>query len=343
MEKETEITETAESGGHAKPLVSIVIPAYNEESNLYELRERLTRTVDQLKGYDFEFLLIDNCSEDGTGLLGQEFASVDNRWKYIRFSRNFGAEASLAAGIHYAEGDALILLFSDLQEPPEEIPTMIEKWREGYEVVYGVVSQRSDDNFLKTLGARLAYKFIFLLSDVKIPPNAGDYKLISRPVIEALKLCGERNRYLRGLVHWVGFRQCGFNYERVPRKGGKTTTDMKFLLNFAVTALVAFTNKPLRWAVFMGIFTTILSMLGIVVYVALKILSENGLISQTPPPPGWTTMTLLIFFFGGLQCLFVGIIGEYIAKVYVEVKRRPIWVVHKTSGFEKQKDPLKRK
>jgi dolichol-phosphate mannosyltransferase len=323
-----------------KPLVSIVIPAYNEQDNLPELFDRVTAVLDGLPDYRVEILLIDNCSRDDTGAIARRFTQRDTRWRYLRFSRNFGCEVSLAAGLYYAQGDALIFLQSDLQDPPEAIPTMLARWRQGYDVVYGQLTRRSDDSFLKTLGARVAYRLIHWLSDVKIPPHATDFRLISRPAVEALKRCGERNRYLRGLVHWVGFRQCGFTYERAPRKRGRTTTGLIFCFNYAINALVAFSSRPLRWASALGVLVTAASVFGAAAYVALTLLNRAGVTHLTPPPAGWMTQTLLIFFFGGVQCLFLGILGEYLSRVHIEVKHRPLWVVRETAGFPVACDPL---
>jgi len=264
----------------------------------------------------------------------------DPRWRYVRFSRNFGVEVSMSAGVHYARGDALIFLFSDLQDPPEMIPTMLAKWQDGYEIVYGEVTRRSDYRFLKGLGAWLAHKLIYWLSDVHIPPNATDFRLISRPVVEALRRCGERNRYLRGLVHWSGFRQCGFPYERASRQHGETHAGLLFCLNYALRAIIAFSVKPLSWASLAGVLMTGLSIVGMIVYSILKVLALYGMSPLTTPPPGWTTLIFLQFFFGGIFCFFLGIIGHYVAHVYAEVKERPLWVLHRTAGFSPEEDPL---
>lgn len=320
-------------------LVSIVMPAYNEQDMLPELFQRVRAVCDDLKDYRFEFLLVDNCSDDDTGRLAAEFTRADPRWRYIRFSRNFTAEVSLTAGMHYARGDALIFLSSDLQEPPEYIPTMLAKWSEGYDVVYGQINHREDNGLLKNLGAKVAYKVIHALSDIKIPPGASDFRLISRSVIEALKRCGERNRYLRGLVHWVGFRQCSFPYEREARKGGESHAGVWFCLHFALTALAAFSTTPLRWASAVGLLATAGAMLGTVGFIVMYILQATGVIAGGVVS-GWTSLALLILFLGGIQCLFLGIIGEYIGRVYTETKRRPLWVVQQTAGFPADQDPL---
>ena len=321
-----------------KPLVSIVLPAFNEEANLPELRRRLNETVATLPGYDFEFLLIANRSVDQTPVLGRQFAREDVRWRYLRFSRNFGAEVSLAAGLHYAKGDAVIFMATDLQDPPEMVPVMIQEWEAGYDVVYGKLRQRNDSAFLKSLGARVAYWLIYRLSDVRIPPDATDFRLMARPVVEALNRCGEQNRYLRGLVHWVGFRQTGFEYDRAERKAGKSTANLLFCIKYAFNAVIAFSSQPLRLATYVGLAATVLSLIGIVAYTAVYLAVTYGALKVTPPPPGWTTVVLAILFFSGLQSMFMGLLGEYLANVYQEVKRRPLWVVGESAGFPEQRD-----
>jgi polyisoprenyl-phosphate glycosyltransferase len=321
-------------------LVTIIIPAFNEEENLPELRRRLSATLAALPRYQFECLVVDNCSTDGTRALMQSLVLEDPRWRYIRFSRNFGAEVSLAAGLRYARGQAVIFLWSDLQEPPEAIPTMLARWEEGADVVYGTLRKRSDETLLKTLGARIAYRLIYVLSDVKIPPNASDFRLLARPVVEALNRCGERNRYLRGLVHWVGFKQATFVYDRAPRQRGRSTTGPLFLFNFAINAAVSFSTRPLRWASAFGALTTASAAVAGLVYVLLRFLVRAGLVELVPPPPGWTTMVLIILALGGLQAFFLGIIGEYLAQVVVEVKERPLWIVYETGGFPPGENPL---
>ena len=325
----------------APPLITIVIPAYNEESNLPELRRRLLSALEPVENVRFEFILIDNCSEDATDAVAHSFVIEDERWKYIRFSRNFGVEGSMNAGLHFAGGEALIFLFSDLQEPPEVIPEMIEKWSQGYDVVYGVLRKRHDYHWFKSVGAWVAYRLIHFLSDIKIPPNATDYRLISRPVIDALKRTSEQNRYMRGLVFWTGFKHTTFQYDRAPRKHGKTTANILFSIGFAFRALVAFTTKPLKVASIIGAVITSLSLFSGFVYIMLKILTKYGVLNFTPPPPGWTTIILLILLFGGLQIFFLGIIGEYLAHTYNEAKNRPLWIIRESAGFPRDKDPVK--
>jgi len=319
-------------------LVSIIIPVYNEQDNLAELFARVEAVASAQKSFEFEFLIVDNCSTDRTEVIVTAQCDKDPRWKYVRFSRNFGAEVSLAAGLRYARGDAAILLFSDLQEPPECIPDFLSKWQEGYDVVYGTLLTREDGSIFKKLGALVAYKLIEKLSDIKIPANATDYRLISRRVINAINDCGESNRYLRGLVHWVGFSQAAVPYDRAPRRHGETSTNSLFLISYAVNALIAFSERPLKLASLFGFLMVLASIGGAVLYTVLLILSQMGIAPTAPPPPGWTTLTLLVLFFGGVQSLFMGIIGEYVANVYGEVKLRPLWIIDKEIGISRPGD-----
>ena len=317
-----------------KSIISIVIPARNEERNLPEVAARLEKVTAKLKEFRFEFILIDNCSEDGTAAFGRTISARDTRWRYLRFSRNFGFETSLAAGLHYATGDALIFLPSDLQDPPEYIETMLKLWKqEQCDVVYGTVVERNDGNLLKTLGAKVAYWLIHRLSDIRIPANATDFRLISRSAIDALNTCHERNRYLRGLVHWVGFRQVSFSYRREARKRGRSSAGLIHCVNFTISALIAFSAKPLRWASLIGLVASFASIAGGVVYSAIKILTYFGVFAVITPPPGFVTQVLLILFFGGIQCLFLGIMGEYLGRISEEVKQRPRWVVEESVGL----------
>ena len=321
------------------PIVTVVIPAYNEEENLPALEKRLLKVLNQIENYIFEVLLIDNCSEDNSGTLMEEMATTNPRWQYIRFSRNFGFETSLAAGVHYARGDALIFLSSDLQEPPEEIPRMLELWqKENYDVVYGVVNTRNDYSIIKTFGAKIAYWMINKLSEVQIPKNATDFRLISRPVIDALKQCRERNRYMRGLVHWMGFKSIGFEYDRAERTKGRTSANIIYSFKFAVQAMVAFSQTPLHFASIFGFICTLFSVFGLLFYGITHLSSLLGFAIFRTPPPGWSTIAMLILFFGGVQCMFLGVIGEYIGRNYTESKARPRWVIHRKLGFDHLND-----
>lgn len=308
-------------------LVTIIVPAYNEAENLPELNRRLSAVLSTLERFSFEIVFVDNCSTDNTFAIACEIANADSRWRCFRFSRNFTAEASLAAGLEFARGGAVIFLFSDLQEPPESIPEMLEKWEQGFDVVYGRVRNRADKNKIISVLAKAAYLLIHRFSNVRIPPDATDYRLLSRRCVEALKLCRERNRYIRGLVHWVGFRQTSFDYDRAHRTRGKSSTNFSFLLWYASNAFVSFSSGPLLFASLVGMAMTFLSITFGAVYAGLYVLSWAGLVPFQPPPAGWTTQMLVMLFFSGVQCMFLGVIGKYLSNVYEETKQRPLWLV----------------
>jgi len=318
-----------------RSLISIVIPAWNEHANLLELRPRLEGVIEPLTTkYDFEFILIDNHSEDATPALMAQYCADDSRWKYVRFSRNFGLEASFHEGIQRVAGDAVIFLFSDMQDPPELIPEYVERWESGFDVVYGTIKQRADGRFLEKAGALITHKLLNKLSGNVIPENAADFQLLSRNVIEAIKLCGERNRYFRGLVHSMGFNKCTIPFARQPRKNGETTMGLFFRAGYAITCITAFSTKPLEIISIIGFLLTMLSFLGSVVYTLSKFLTYVGIVFLPVPPLGWTTLVLVLLFFNGVNMMFLGVIGRYVSSIYAEVKQRPISVVEHAEGFK---------
>lgn len=319
-----------------KNKISIVIPALNEYSNLIEIRPRIEKVVSLLvERYEFEFIVIDNNSADNTPSLMSSYCADNPQWKYIRFSRNFGIEASFSQGVDIVDSDALIFLFSDMQDPPELIVDLINKWEDGFDIVYGSIEKRSDSRFLEKLGAIILHKLLNRLSGKVIPENAADFQLISRPVIEALKLCKEKNRYMRGLVHSLGFKKSKVLFKRAPRKNGKVSMNLMYRANYALTSITAFSSKPLLLISIFGFFLTILSFIGGTVYLLSKVLSFYGLVLLPIPPAGWTTLALLLLFFNGISMLFLGIIGKYVSNIYTEVKERPISIIESSIGFDK--------
>jgi glycosyltransferase involved in cell wall biosynthesis len=314
--------------------LTIAVPLYNEAKNLPELFSRLETVLASMPNLDHEILLIDNHSVDESSVLCLEMTAVDPRYKYLAFSRNFGIEASFQAAITYGEGDAVIFVFSDLQDPPELIPEFVRQWELGYDMVYGKLEGREDHTFFKALGAYFAYHIIHLLSDVNIPRNATDFRLLSSKVIQVLRSCPERSRYMRGLTHWAGYRSIAIPFKRVPRKHGKTNAGFWWCVQYAFHAVISFSTKPLKLASLMGLLMTGMSVLGSGIYVLHLVLTRMGLNYHVqPPPPGWTTIVMMALFFGGLNCLFLGIIGEYIAQIHQEVKARPHFVVGSKSNF----------
>jgi dolichol-phosphate mannosyltransferase len=300
------------------PLISVVIPARNEEGNIPTLERELLAAVEGLP-YEFEFIVVDNNSTDRTRDLVKAICARDSRWKYLRFSRDFTVEMSITAGYHFASGDAIIVLYSDLQDPPSVIPQFIKKWQEGYDVVYGVRTVRPGDPRWRNIAVKLAYRLIAWFSDVPIPTDAGDFRLITRQVRDALERCGEYNRYMRGLIAWLGFRQVGISYERRPRGAGVSKAPFWEVLFFTFNAITSFSLKPLRLFTFLGFALIGLSFMAAGVYFILFLLGS--------PPPGITTLIMLSLLGIGLNSLGIGVLGEYLGRTYAEVKERPLYIV----------------
>ncbi len=310
-----------ESLNKSKELITIIIPARNEEGNIQRLEQELLAVLNPLP-FDFEFIVIDNASNDRTGEKFKEICDRDPRWKYFRFSKNFTVEMSLTAGYDLANGDAIIVLYSDLQDPPEVIPQFIKKWKEGYDIVYGIRKVRLGDSAWRNFMVWVAYRLINWFSETPIPKDTGDYRLISKQVRDALNACGEYNRYLRGLISWLGFRQIGIPYERRPRKSGVSKAPFWDTFLFTINAITSFSLKPLRLFTIMGFGMIIVSLIAIIVYSILWLTGS--------PPPGITTLIVLSFFSIGLNSLGIGVLGEYIGRIYSETKRRPKYIIQES-------------
>lgn len=308
-----------------RKLISIVIPAFNEESNIKRLEQELLAAVDPLP-YEFEFIVIDNGSSDQTGVLAKAICVRDPRWKYLRFSRNFTVEMSITAGYHYSAGAAIIVLYSDLQDPPQVIPRLIEKWEEGFDVVYGVRTVRPGDARWRNFAVKIAYRLIRWFSDVEIPTDAGDFRLITRQVRDALDQVPEQNRYLRGLIAWLGFRQIGVPYERAPRMAGESKAPFSHLLFFVFNAITSFSLRPLRLFTLMGVVILAVSGIAAVVYAVLFF--------TVSPPRGITTIIVLLLATIGLNSIGIGILGEYVGRTYVEAKRRPLYIIQEAVNID---------
>jgi dolichol-phosphate mannosyltransferase len=308
--------------------ISVVILAFNEEGNMPQVFDRLTKqATDLCATYDFEFIILDNSSTDGTREISLAQCKSKTEWKYIRYSRNFGAEASLQAGLDHCTGDAAIIFCADLQDPPEYIPEMLSKWQAGSDVISGVLNERNDDNLLKTIGAKIAYHLIFQLTESRIPPNVTSYRLIDRKVISTLKGMREPDRYFRGLVHWIGFTQDYFTYDRSKRLSGNSNAGLLHCISYALNAILCFSSRPMHLSMYFGLILTTLSLLSSLVYGVLFISKPSFL---APPPPGTTTLILLALFLVGMNSLFLGIIGEYVGRIYRQGKNRPLYIVAET-------------
>lgn len=306
----------------ASRLFSMVVPVLNEQDVIRETYATLTRTLEGLP-LPFEVVVVDNGSTDRTPDIMHELCAQDPRWKYLLLSRNFGYSNSITAGMLAAHGDAIMVIDADLQDPPELIPEFVAKWQEGYDIVYGVREKRTGESPLRVVPTMLAMRFITWMSDdVKLPLFSGDFRLITRRVRDAFAHLPETNRYVRGMIHWLGFRQIGIPYVRRGRVAGATKVSLFYLINFTLNAVFSFSVKPLRLFSVLGL--SILAGTGLLalVYFVMAIL--------TSPPPGITTVLMLLLINLGVLSLGIGILGEYIAKIYAESKRRPLWLVDYT-------------
>ncbi len=315
-------------------LISVVVPCYNEAAILEELYSRLTAACESW-GTDWEVVVVDDGSSDGSLALLREFARRDPRWRYLSLSRNFGHQTALSAGIDAARGFGVVCIDADLQDPPEEIARLIEKWHQGYDVVYAVRRKRKE-----SLPKRAAYwlfyrtmKYLAELDDM--PLDAGDFCIMSRRVVEVIKASPEQNRFVRGLRAWAGFRQIGIEYERPARAGGEPKYTFKKLLNLALDGLCSFSGKPLRLAAKVGFLISTLAMAGIAFAFVQRLIPAPFEALGLPFVPGYASTIIAILFLGGLQLIFLGVIGSYLYRVFEEVKSRPGWVVKEESPFER--------
>ena len=314
--------DTSINGEAGKKLISIVMPAMNEEDNLSKAYKEVTEVFNLLPDYNYEVIIIDNDSTDRTPEVCKSICTQNEKWKYIKFSRNFSSEMSIAAGLRYAQGDAVIILFSDLQDPPELIPEFVSKWEEGYEVISGLLQDRADDSWWKKAAAGTIYWLLNKLSDISLPRNVTDFRLISRPVVDAINKLDERNRYFRGLAHWVGFKSCTVPYCRRQRTKGKSKAPFLYLIDFTLRAITNFSVVPLR--IFSGFGLALLCLT--LVYMGITFF--QFLFNHTIP--GLTTVYLLLLLNLAVISLGIGTLGEYIGRIYVETKKRPLWVVEET-------------
>lgn len=305
---------------------SIVAPCYNEEGNLMELYRRVSEVMDQT-GEPWELVLINDGSRDRTPEMMRELHSADPRVHYIDFARNFGHQIAVTAGMDYAQGDAVILIDADLQDPPELFLQMIEKWQEGYDVVYAVREERKGESWFKLATAKLFYRIIFRITDVNIPLDTGDFRLMDRKVVNAIKQMKERHRFIRGMTSWVGFKQTGVHYARAERFAGETKYPIRRMVKFAWDAVTGFSFFPLQLAMYLGFTIAGLSALGVIGVVIGRLFGNQAFFGQA-------TTLVMVLFLGGVQLISLGIIGEYLGRIYDEVKGRPMYIVNETAGFD---------
>jgi len=310
---------------------SIVIPLYNEESILPLLVERLQEIMAQLDG-PAEVVMVDDGSSDRTYPLAQAAAAKDPRFKLIQFSRNFGHQMAITAGMDAASGDAVIIMDADLQDPPYVILQMIEKWREGYEVVYGLRQQREGEKLFKTVTASAFYGLLQRIADIDTSVDVGDFRLVDRKALNAFLQMRESNRYVRGMFSWVGFRQTGVPYVREERKAGATHYTLRKMVMLASNGILGFSTAPLKLALSSGLFLAIASVLYGMVAITLKLAGEDLV-------PGYASLLAAITFLSGIQLAVMGVVGLYVGRIYDETRARPLYVVRETYGLNRAEAP----
>ena len=300
----------------AMPIVSVVAPMHDEVAIVQAFHARVAAALD---GHDWELVVVDDGSRDGTGEALARLAAEDSRVRVISLSRNFGHQAALTAGLDHARGDAVVMLDGDLQDPPELIPRMIERWRDGAEVVYAVREARPGETPFKLVTARWFYRLFRRLTDVDLAPDSGDFRLMDRRALDALLAMPERNRFLRGMTVWVGFTQTAVPFSREARSTGRTKYTLRHMLRFAFDAITSFSNRPLQWATMLGFVFSGIAFLCI----PLTIVARYADIYERGVP----STIVIVLLLGGIQLITVGIIGEYVGRIYDEVKHRPLYVV----------------
>ena len=305
--------------------LSIVVPCYNEDAVLRELHRRLLAVLEQIDCI-FEIIYTDDGSHDGTVRLLRELQEDDARVRLVSLSRNFGHQIAVTAGLEHTRGEAVVIIDADLQDPPEVIPEMIERWRDGYQVVYGLRAGRAGETKFKRWSAKLFYRLLNKLSEIEIPLDVGDFRLLDRRVVDVLLAMPERDRFLRGMISWIGFKQGAVIYDRAPRGAGQSKYPLIKMLRFAMDSVISFSFAPLRLASWIGFAAIGASFAGIVYALVIRLYTTEWV-------RGWASIFTAILFLGGVQLITLGIVGEYVGRIYAEVKMRPLFVVRERLGF----------
>jgi len=307
-------------------VLSIVVPCYNEEAVIGEFHRRVLAALEGVES-DLEIIYTDDGSRDQTATILRELQQKDDRVRVVSLSRNFGHQLAVTAGLEHARGDAVVIIDADLQDPPEVIGEMIERWRDGYQVVYGLRVRRAGETTFKRWSAKLFYRLLNRLSEIEIPPDVGDFRLLDRQVVDVLLAMPERDRFLRGMISWVGFKQVAVIYDREPRRAGESKYPLVKMLGFALDSVISFSFAPLRLAIWVGFGAIAAAFAGIVYALIIRLYTTEWV-------RGWASIFTAILFLGGIQLITLGIVGEYVGRIYAEVKMRPLYVVRERLGFE---------
>jgi glycosyltransferase involved in cell wall biosynthesis len=311
--------------------MSIIVPMYNEGENVNVFYEKLTEILVS-HSYDYEIICINDGSKDDTMERLRSLANRDRRIKVINLSRNFGKEIAMSAGLKYSKSDIVIPIDADLQDPPEVIPLLIEKWKEGYDVVYATRIKRDGETWLKKATAHTFYRIMGKMTRFEIPADTGDFRLMTKQVVEALNQLPEQHRFMKGLFSWVGFKQTSVTYYREPRYAGKSSFNYWKLWNFAIEGITSFSFAPLQFATYLGLLIAVLSL----VYATYLVIAT---VTLGNPVPGYPSLMVAILFFGGVQLITLGVIGEYIGRIYNESKRRPLFLVKEELNIDDEIKP----
>lgn len=299
--------------------ISVIVPSFNEEKNVPLIYERLTSTLSQISD-DYEIIFVNDCSKDNTLEVIKQLSKKDSHVKYISFSRNFGHQIAVSAGLDLCKGEAVVIIDADLQDPPELILEMYEKYKEGYKVVYAKRKSREGETWFKKITAKLFYRFLSAMTSIEIPVDVGDFRLIDQVIVKHLRNMPEKSKYIRGQISWIGYKQTFVEYHRDARLYGKTNYPLKKMLRLAFDGITAFSDKPLKMASAIGIISAILSLLAIVYALISHFIFDSAV-------SGWTSLIISVLFIGGVQLITIGIIGEYIARINNDVRNRPLYII----------------
>lgn len=310
-------------------LISIILPCFNEEDNINELCSRLS-SITETVGEPYEIIFVDDGSTDNTLNKMIALCKTEKQYKVIEFSRNFGHQQAICAGLDYAKGDAVIMMDSDLQHPPELIPALIEKWKQGYEIVYTVRNDPPGTSIFKKITARAFYKLINILAKINIPENSADFRLLDKKVVKQFRSLKEKTKFFRGLINWVGFKQYAIYYDAAPRYAGKSKYTVWKMMRFAFDGITSFSAFPLHIATILGTIVSVLSFFYAAYALYIRLFTQKAL-------PGWASVLVAVLFLGGVQLLSLGIIGEYLSRVYTETKSRPTYIVRNVYGDKDSK------
>ncbi len=315
--------------------ISAIIPSYNEQENVGLMYERMSKVLSKISD-DYEIIYVNDCSRDETLLRIKALADKDKHVKYVSFSRNFGHQIAVSAGLDVCQGDAVVIIDGDLQDPPELIEQMYEKYKEGYKVVYARRTSRDGETWFKKFTAKMFYRILASMTSIDIPVDVGDFRLIDKVIVQHLRNMPEKSKYIRGQISWIGYKQTFVDYHRDARIYGTTNYPLKKMLRFALDGITAFSDKPLKIASGLGIFSAIVSLLALV-YALVSHFCFNNTIT------GWTSLILSVLFIGGVQLITIGIIGEYIARINNDVRNRPLYIVEESNAEAQPKEEENKK